>query len=717
MDRLRAAYNAWLERTNPLAGLSVSRARSLYDAARAYGSPRLQYTYDEIELTDPVLLTCTERRASAIAGMGWKFRARAAADAALAQEQRDALQTFANDIENLTEALEHLDLAFFRGFAHVQPIWDGEKVQHIALLKSWNFLRDPDGTWYWNPECRETPHGLAAIGPDARLVTVTRRRAIDYPALSIHIRHALGERDWGRFVERYGIPPADITMAPSATEADRPRYENTADAAKDGRNIVLPNGASVTRAGDTRGVNPFLDFCEYQAKQILILATGGTLATLAEGDTGTLAGNAQENVWRQIVARDGGVISDALNRALFRPFLAMKFPNRPTCVDFELGADKTPSAEEVFNLAAKAKSAGYLIAQDELEEASGYTLEKDVQQPQNAPMFGLARARDAAPPLQNAKTALQNAPHNPDGQGEGRGAPALLGPFLSALKEDCKPLAAEVEELLKALESGGPRSVAAEKAKALLAKLPEMVPSDPALAPLLAEEMAKAFGGAWEESHAEARRGGEAEAAAAKTVVAAAEDREANGEFAPKGTGDKTGGKKDAGKKDGEDGNEGSSGTYTAEHRSKVGQDGDYRSLGLPSLRDITPDEPRGEGKTKIPDARKRIAAGETMKSPLGDELTIDKRTTDHWKRTKKTAAEIKERLQHLDEAEATITQPHEIWQGGGKHKGTSYIRVVKSPSGRYVINVAEMRDGVVSWHMNETHYDFWRKGKLLYVR
>ena len=450
MDRLRAVYNAWLERTNPLAGLSVHRARSLYDAARAYGSPRLQYTYDEIELTDPVLLTCTERRAAAIAGMGWKFRARAAADATLAQEQRDALQTFANDIGNLTEALEHLDLAFFRGFAHVQPIWDGEKVQHITLLKSWNFLRDPDGTWYWNPECRETPRGLAAIGPDARLVTVTRRRAIDYPALSIHIRHALGERDWGRFVERYGIPPADITMAPNATEADRPKYENTADAAKDGRNIVLPNGASVTRAGDTRGVNPFLDFCEYQAKQILILATGGTLATLAEGDTGTLAGNAQENVWKQIVARDGGVISDALNRALFRPFLAMVFPNRPTCVDFELGADKTPSAEEVFDLAAKARSAGYLIAQDELEEASGYTLEKDAQQPQNAPMFGLARARDAAPPLQNAKSPLQNAPRKPDAQGEGQTDHALLGPFLAGfedrlLDEMFKAAAAELD--------------------------------------------------------------------------------------------------------------------------------------------------------------------------------------------------------------------------------------------------------------------------------
>ena len=509
MDRLRAAYNAWLERTNPLAGLSVHRARSLYDAARAYGSPRLQYTYDEIELTDPVLLTCTERRASAIAGMGWKFRARAAADAALAQEQRDALQTFANDIANLTEALEHLDLAFFRGFAHVQPIWEGEKVQHVVLLKSWNFLRDPDGTWYWNPECRETPHGLAAIGPDARLVTVTRRRAIDYPALSIHIRHALGERDWGRFVERYGIPPADITMAPNSTEADRPKYENTADAAKDGRNIVLPNGASVTRAGDTRGVNPFLDFCEYQAKQILILATGGTLATLAEGDTGTLAGNAQENVWKQIVARDSGVISDALNRALFRPFLAMAFPNRPTCVDFELGADKTPSAEDVFDLAAKAKSAGYLIAQDELEEASGYTLEKDVQQPQNAPVFGLARARDAAPPLQNAKSPLQNAPKVSDGQGEGKSAPALLGPFLSALKEDCKPLADAVEKLIA--DGATP-----EAAKELLSHIGDYLPTDPAAAAVLAEDTARHFATVFEaqkKSHAEARRGGEAEAA------------------------------------------------------------------------------------------------------------------------------------------------------------------------------------------------------------
>ncbi len=707
MDTLRAAYNAWLERTNPLAGLSVRRAQSLYDAARAWGSPRLQYTYDEIELTDPVLLTCTERRASAIASMGWKFKAQAAADPVLAKEQRDALQTFANGIMNLTEALEHLDLAFFRGFAHVQPIWDGEKVQTVVLLKSWNFLRTQDGTWWWNPECRETPFGLEPIGPEARLVTVTRRRAIDYPALAIHIRHALGERDWGRFLERYGIPPADITMAPNATEADRPKYENTADAAKDGRNIVLPNGATVSRAGETRGTNPFLDFCQYQAKQILILATGGTLATLAEGDTGTLAGNAQENVWKQIVARDGGVISDALNRSLFSPFLAMKFPNRPPCVDFELGEDRTPTAEEAFEHGAKAKSAGYVIAQKELEEATGYTLEKDAQQPQPGLIPGLARAAtpaDAPEPLANR---LQNAPQGADGQGEGSDPAALLGPFLSALKDDCKPLADAIKELIA-------DGITPEKAEELLAHIGDYLPEDPLTASLLAEDTARHF--------AEAFNSARKEHGKAKAVTAAADDREANGEFAEKGTGDKTGGKKDADKKDadkkdGKDGNEEPVGTYTAEHRAKIGQTGDYQSLGLPAMRDITPD-PFIE-KNGIADARRRVNEGIKVTTPLDVELTVDASTLEHWRKAKHSAKDIRERLQHLDGALETLRHPHEIWHDPAGKKNL-YVRITELAPGRKVVNAVEdlrPKEGYVSWHVNPYKYDYYRKGELLWLR
>lgn len=519
MEMLRAASNAWLELVNPLMGLSVRRAQAVFDFARAYGSPQLQYIYNEIEATDPVLLTCVERRAAAIAAMGWKFTVRAEADESLAEEQRDALKRFAGDIENLTEALEHLDLAFFRGFSHVQPIWEADgTVRRIQLLKSWNFLHDRLGeTWYWNPEAHATPAGLEAITPEARLVTVTRRRAIDYPALTIYIRHALGERDWGRFVEHYGIPPADITMPPNATEKDKPQFEAAAAAAQNAQNVVLPNGSTVSRASETRGQNPFLDFCNYQAKQILILATGGTLATLAEGDTGTLAGNAQENVWKQIVARDGAIISDAVNRALFRPFLRQAFPGRPVAVDFELGDEKTLTADEVFDLAGKAKVAGWRIAQDELEEASGFTLERDETAPQGG-VFGFARDSARKTPFKTRQTAFKNARSDSDGQRGGfssarsqapsRGAGAGGGnaaELLAALARDMAPAADEIKRFVELLESGATDEAAKEKAAALMQSIPDLLPEDPEGAALIADAMAEAYAAAAGGEVAEAR--------------------------------------------------------------------------------------------------------------------------------------------------------------------------------------------------------------------
>ena len=519
MEILRAASNAWLELVNPLMGLSVRRAQAVFDFARAYGSPQLQYIYNEIEATDPVLLTCVERRAAAIAAMGWKFTVRAEEDPGLAEEQRDALKSFAGNIENFTEALEHLDLAFFRGYSHVQPIWENGTVRRISLLKSWNFLHDRLGTtWYWNPEAHATPAGLEVVTPDARLVTVKRQRAIDYPALTIYIRHALGERDWGRFVEHYGIPPADITMPPNAAEKDKPAFEAAADAAQNAQNIVLPHGSTVNRAAETRGQNPFLDFCNYQAKQILILATGGTLATLAEGDTGTLAGNAQENVWKQIVARDGTVISDALNRALFRPYLREAFSGRPVAVDFELGDEKTLTAAEVFDLAAKAKTAGWRIAKDELEEASGFTLEEVESGELGVEGFrALAKAKNilstlnsqpSTPqtPFKTRETPFKNAPQNPGGQGEVKNAEGLEVPSrasgaeaaeaaLKALSKDTSEAAKVVRELM---EDPTP-----ERAAEAMKLIPSLLPEDPAMAAVFRDTIAEAYIEAAEDGRAE----------------------------------------------------------------------------------------------------------------------------------------------------------------------------------------------------------------------
>lgn len=451
----RTAANSWIERTNPLRGLTIAQAKSIYDVARAHGSPLLQKIYDEIEASDPILMTCVERRGAALAQLGWKVTAKPGFDEEVAERHRQYLEHFVRGIDNLDGAIEHLDLAFFRGYSFIQPIWTKEGVAHVSLLDSWNFLKDDEGAFMWNPEASIDPAKCVEITPEMRLVSVRRRRAIDWPALSVHIRKYLGERDWGRFIERYGIPPVDVVMAPNATEKQRDDYVEAADRARDGLSTVWPSGSATSRAEGSRGQDPFTAFIEHQEKLIVLAATGGTLTSLAQADTGSLAGGAQMDVWRQIVARDAVIISEALQRGLFDRALADKFPGEAPAAEFSIGTEAEASAGDAADLAAKLKSAGYGVDQGELEEAVGFTLEKDAAPVM--PGFGGFRSRHSSP----------------------------VSPAVEAFVADNGPAAEAVKEVLA--------HPTPEALKALVERLPELMPEDPALAAVIAEEMAKAM--------------------------------------------------------------------------------------------------------------------------------------------------------------------------------------------------------------------------------
>lgn len=472
MEELRKQCMAWLEQTNPLRGLSITRAGSIYDMARKFGSPRLQYTYNEIEKTDPVVYVCCDRRESALAGLEWAFVPRACADETLAKEQADALTRFTDQIDNFSEAITHLDSAFFRGFAHAQPIWEGIgdqgsgiRVSHINLLDSWNFLTDPDGNWYWNPACHETPSGLDTV-EGAQLVSLTRRRSIDYPILFIYIRKALGERDYGRFIERHGIPHAAIVMAPGTEEKDVAKYTAAANAWNNGQDLALPNGSDIKLATEARGTDPFTPFVEHQDKYTVLLATGATLTTLAQADTGSLAGGAHMEVWREIVARDGVKIAEALNRDLFRRYLELEFPGRPMAAKFVLSNEKKQTANEVADLAGKLRTAGYLVDQAVLEEKVGMKLFKEESSGGLGSLAGLGGLMHNKQPPEPPK------PENND--------------ILAAFAKDMSPAGKAVAELLK--------NPSKEAAETLLAKLDTLLPGDPATAAVIAEAMAAGFG-------------------------------------------------------------------------------------------------------------------------------------------------------------------------------------------------------------------------------
>jgi hypothetical protein len=535
----RNAASAWLERTNPLAGLSVRAAQRIYDAARGGDFSRIQYIYAELEKENPVLMTCVDRRASALSGLGWKVST--TADGAEADEQKEAAERALAEATGLDEALEHLALAFFRGFAHARPVWDGPgRLAGFDLPNNWNFARDPaTGQWYWNPSAeycdpsRPGP-GLTPV-PPGELVTVRRAREIDRPAMALALRHAVGERDWGRFLERYGIPFVVMTAPPTADADAMGAFAASAEKIADGLSTAVPNGTSVSFAGEARGADPFTPFVEHVQKLIVLMSTGGTLTSLAESGAGTLAGGAQMEVWEQIVKRDGVAIGAALDRGVVRPLLRgiRDFAGRPPLVRFELGGDRQLEPGEIFDLAAKARAAGYRIDKAQLEEATGYTLEEDAQAPAGGAPGGFGGGGfglNAGTALQFGRNPLQNARSGSDGKSPVPEAGGALQRVLEAFRSDLGPAAEELQEVLK-LPEGQMRAAC----KDLADRLPELLPADPAMAAILAEELAGAFAeAAGEVSHEDTKaRSGEA---------LANEDRKPDGEFAPKGTGDQTDG-------------------------------------------------------------------------------------------------------------------------------------------------------------------------------
>ena len=65
---------------------------------------------------------------------------------------------------------------------------------------------------------------------------------------------------------------------------------------------VVPHDSQISWASESRGTNPFTEFIEHQQKLIVMMATGGTLATLSEATgIGGGASDVQRDEWK----RDG----------------------------------------------------------------------------------------------------------------------------------------------------------------------------------------------------------------------------------------------------------------------------------------------------------------------------------------------------------------------------------------------------------------------------
>ena len=472
---------AWIETVNPLRGMTAQRMQNLYDASRNGDTVHLQWLYNEIEKVDPTLLICAQRRRGALASLDWTIKTRSERrvrgfDAKLAEEQSAALEAAFGDAEmaNFNDAVEHLAGAFFRGFAHILPVWsaDGLSIRRFETLDQWNFCRDiQTGTWYWNPEANAyTDYSSCRPIPDGEVVTMVAPYHIDYPAMTIYLRSAVGEKGWAKFVERFGIPPCILTLPSDIPNDQIGEWRRAAEKVAEGGSGAMPNGTGVNFCDGARGINPFKDFIHNQRELVVLMSTGGMLTSLTEAGSGTLAGNAHADTWAEIRRMDSAKIGSVINRDLAGRILDRAFPGKPHLAYFAFATEAVPSPGEVFDDASKARTAGYLVDKAQLEEMTGYKLEKI----EEGVGLGERRTMDVRPFMnKDVETSTVDLHLQPT-------------PILKAFAADMSPAGNAVAELLK--------NPTQEAAASLLAKLDTLMPDDPATAAVIAEAMAKEFG-------------------------------------------------------------------------------------------------------------------------------------------------------------------------------------------------------------------------------
>ena len=419
--------NLWRDWYNPARSLTIQRAVALLDAYDRGQMADVQWTFRKMERSHPDLLALVKRRTGSILEMDWDIRTKAegkrlkAEVNPLAEQQAAALREAYERIDNLYEAIGHLALATFRGFAHLQkqtslahPMGEGRgegemavatdprEITHLEPVNQWNLLRNGSGPeWRYNPKAFELTYAGAPIENEldpADFIILQDEQPIDYYALPCFVRANLGEKDWSSFLEIYGIPSGVVTMPPSVPSGKEDEYAEKAKEIAEGASGAIPAGATYTPNDGPRGVSPFRAYLDYFTEKLVLVGTGGLLTMLAQSGSGTLAGGAHSDTFRTLAKAQARQISAAFQRQFDDPLLDVLFPGQPHLAYFELNSAAETSSSAVLDDAVKAKQAGFTMDPSELSEKTGYLLSAS----QTPDMSGLIAGRSGV--LPNAAT-------------------------------------------------------------------------------------------------------------------------------------------------------------------------------------------------------------------------------------------------------------------------------------------------------------------------
>jgi len=389
--QIKSANNA-RSQYNPLRSLTLQRAVGLLEQGERGLYADLMWLYRTIEKRDAVLRALKRRRSAALLKLEWNIKTVPADQMpdGVTEEQAAAqakeLRKLYEQIDNVYDAIKFMALAEFRGFAHLEKVYAGNRPAPDAIIRlepidQWHWLRDGyNAPWLFNPDLLASMHSAEEVDA-AHLVIREIDDPIDEIALIAFLRKNMSQKDWDGFVEVFGIPDIFFEMPPGLSTEDMKDWLAEAERlAGDGQGAI-PNGGKVqVVGGDVRGVNPFESHIKYQDSCVVMAGTGGKLSMLTDPTgLGSGASDAHEDAFDDLAAEEARVISEIFQRSLDIPLLKNKFPDQPILAYFDLNAQTVEDTGEVIKQIKDLSEAGYEVDAAEVTERTGYHVQRKTE--------------------------------------------------------------------------------------------------------------------------------------------------------------------------------------------------------------------------------------------------------------------------------------------------------------------------------------------------
>lgn len=379
----------WRDKYNPLRGLSLPKLVTLLESGERGAYADLQWFYHYMERSDAMIHAVIQRRRAALLACDWDIRvtpengalrrsngASAGSYGGLAEEQAAFLREAYDRVENFRDAVSFIFSGLFRGYAHLEKhIAPSGMVTRLEPVEQWFWVRDGlFGTWEYNQDARS---GVArGVEVDFENFLVFESVPLNRMLAVLYLRKNLSQKDWDSFLEVYGIPSIFLVGPPNTPETKEAEYHAVAqEIMSDGRGY-LPYGSDVKFVNGGGNKPPFLEHIDYIDRQITLAATGGLLTMLTEAGSGTLAGNAHSDTFLQIARGDAALLSGLFQEQFDTPLLREYFPDQPILAYFEFAPPAADEVSRVVKDAVELAKAGVRIDLSELEEKTGYKLER-----------------------------------------------------------------------------------------------------------------------------------------------------------------------------------------------------------------------------------------------------------------------------------------------------------------------------------------------------